>query len=332
MRGLVLGKFLPYHEGHAHLIREARRQVEDLVVLVCSLPSDAIPGGERFQWVRRAHPDCRVAHVTDVVPQTPDEHEEFWSIWAALIARYAGRIDRVFTSESYGDELGRRIGASHICVDVGRRRVAVSGTAIRRDPAGNWRFITEDVRAYLTRRVAIVGPESSGKTTLARYLADEFNTNWVPEYGREYCVDRDARGLSHDDFEAIAWGQATTEDACARAAGPVMVCDTELHTTCTWSDLILGERRAWLTEAARARNYSAIIFLDGDLPWVDDGTRVLSLRRTEHVLLLKRELAAAGRSWHFISGSPDQRFLQAATVIRALLAPASAVSMDARAI
>lgn len=322
MRGLVLGKFLPYHLGHAHLIREAQRQCDELVVLVCSLPDDLIPGGERHQWVRRAHPDCTVVHVTDVVPQSPEESPDFWPLWTALIARHAGRIDRVFTSEDYGDELGRRIGAEHRCVDRERRVVPVSGSALRADPATNWRFVPREVRPWLVRRVALLGPESSGKTTLAARLAERFATQWVPEYGREYCETRDARTLKHGDFEAIVWGQASLEDAMAAEAGPVLICDTELHTTCTWSEMILGECRPWLVAAARARRYDAILLLAPDVPWIADGTRVLELERVRHHHLIERELRGAGRAWQAIRGSFAARERTAIEVVERALDPA----------
>ena len=67
-RGLVLGKFLPYHAGHAHLIRTARAQVDELIVLVCSIEREPIPGALRYRWVRASHLDCQVVHVADEVP------------------------------------------------------------------------------------------------------------------------------------------------------------------------------------------------------------------------------------------------------------------------
>src|SRR5690606_33017292 len=103
--GLVLGKFLPPHRGHQFLIDFARRYAERLTVLVCTLERDPIPGHLRFEWVRRMCPDesIRVVHVTDDVPQTPEEHPDFWSIWRDLIQRYApGRLDYFFASEDYG--------------------------------------------------------------------------------------------------------------------------------------------------------------------------------------------------------------------------------------
>src|SRR5690242_304352 len=127
-RGLVLGKFLPYHAGHAHLIRTARAAVDELTVLVCSIAREPIDGPVRHRWVATAHPDCRVLHVDEEVPQAPEEHPDFWPIWTDLICRYAGEVDAVFTSEEYGDELARRLGARHVCVDRERTLYPVSGT------------------------------------------------------------------------------------------------------------------------------------------------------------------------------------------------------------
>lgn len=318
MRGLVLGKFLPYHEGHAHLIRTARASVDELTVLVCSIAREPIPGGLRFQWVRESHPDCRVVHVSEELPQEPSEHADFWAIWTDVITRYAGRVDVVFTSEDYGDELARCLGANHVCVDRGRRTVPVSGTAIRAEPHRHWEYVPRVVRSHLALRVAIVGTESTGKTTLAQRLAERFETVWVPEFGREYCADRDARLLGESDFEAIAWGQAMAEDGHVARSNGVLICDTELHTTCTWSELIIGRCPPWIRTAAAARRYDLILFLGHDSPWVNDGTRVLELRRVEHTRLLESELRAAGRTWTTLTGTFAEREADAFRMVQAL--------------
>ena len=318
-RGLVLGKFLPYHTGHAHLIRSARACVDELVVLVCSIRREPIPGATRYAWVRDAHPDCRVIHVAEEVPQAPEEDPEFWRIWTDLIARHAGRVDRVFTSETYGDELAHRLGAVHTCVDPDRRVVPVSGTAIRAAPLRHWQYIPANVRPFYAVRVALLGTESTGKTTLAQRLAERFDTAWVREYGREYCDTRPAMSLTLPDFEAIAWAQATIEDDAAADANRVLICDTELHTTATWSDLTIGTRPAWLTAAARARRYDLVLLLEHDLPWVDDGTRVLRDRRPEHTQRIRDELDAAGRRYITLSGSYAERAREAVGLVSALL-------------
>jgi HTH-type transcriptional regulator, transcriptional repressor of NAD biosynthesis genes len=321
VRGLVLGKFLPYHAGHAHLIRAARAQVDELVVLVCSLEREPIPGAFRFGWVRDSHPDCHVVHVTDDVPQTPDEDPAFWPIWKALIARHAGNVDVVFTSEPYGDELARHLGARHIAVDPARLTVPISGSEIRAHPLRSWEYIPRVVRPYFAKRVVLLGTESTGKTTLSAWLAKRFETAWVGEYGRPYCEERPALTLQLPDFEAIAWGQATWEDEAALDANRVLICDTDLHTTATWSDLTVHDRPAWLTAAARARHYDLmLLLLDEGTPWVDDGLRVLSGRRAEHTQRLRDELHAAGRLYHELGGDFAQRQRDAERLVASLLA------------
>jgi HTH-type transcriptional regulator, transcriptional repressor of NAD biosynthesis genes len=318
-RGLVLGKFLPYHAGHAHLIRAARAQVDELVVLVCSIEREPIPGALRFRWVRDSHPDCRVVHVAEEVPQAPEDDPEFWAIWTDLIARHAGDIDVVFTSEDYGDELARRIGARHVCVDRQRLTVAASGRAVRAEPFRHWDLIPPKVRPYHALRVALLGTESTGKTTLAERLAKRFGTVMVEEFGRPYCETRPAMSLEPVDFEVIAWAQAVLEDEAAEDANCVLICDTELHTTATWSDLVVGSRPEWLTAAARARHYDLVLLLGDDVPWIADGTRVLQDRRAEHTRRLREELDAAGRHYVFLSGEFSERGREAERLVAALL-------------
>jgi len=318
-RGLVLGKFLPYHAGHAHLIRTARSQVDVLTVLVCSIDREPIPGATRVAWVAESHPDCRVVHVAEEVPQTPDEHPEFWPIWTDIVRRHAGAIDVVFTSEDYGDELARRLGARHVCVDPTRTAYPVSGTDIRRDPLGHWDYIPPVVRPSYVHRVAILGTESTGKTTLAQQLADAFGTTWVPEYGRAYCEGRDTRELTSDDFDAIGRGQIVAEESAARSANRVLICDTDVRTTATWSDIILGTRSAWLSRAAAADEYSHALLLHADVPWVNDGMRVLRDERARHTDLLERELRATRQPFTRIRGPFEQRFRQAATLVDTVL-------------
>jgi HTH-type transcriptional regulator, transcriptional repressor of NAD biosynthesis genes len=318
-RGLVLGKFLPYHAGHAHLIRAARAQVDELVVLVCSLEREPIPGALRFRWVRDSHPDCRVVHVAEEVPQAPEDDLEFWPIWTDLIARHAGDVDVVFTSEDYGDELARRIGARHVCVDRERLTVAASGRAVRAEPLRHWDLIPPKVRPYHALRVALLGTESTGKTTLAERLAKRFGTVMVEEFGRPYCETRPAMSLEPVDFEVIAWAQAVLEDEAAEDANCVLICDTELHTTATWSDLVVGSRPDWLTAAARARHYDLVLLLGDDVPWIADGTRVLQDRRAEHTRRLREELDAAGRHYVVLSGEFSERGREAERLVAALL-------------
>jgi AAA domain-containing protein len=111
----------------------------------------------------------------------------------------------------------------------------VSGTAVHTAPARHWHHVARVVRAGLTRRICVVGAESTGTTTLARALADHYGTVWVPEYGRDFAEAKLAADGSYrwstDEFTEIATGQQSREDLAVRAARPLPFCDTDALAT-----------------------------------------------------------------------------------------------------
>src|SRR5688572_21020032 len=101
--GLVLGKFMPPHEGHLHLVEFARAYCDELTVVVGTLEREPIPGHLRFEWMRElASPFANVVHLTDELPQDPSEHHEFWALWQSALKRiHPAPLDYVFASEPY---------------------------------------------------------------------------------------------------------------------------------------------------------------------------------------------------------------------------------------
>src|SRR4051812_43153596 len=183
--GMLLGKFMPPHLGHVYLGEFASRHVDRLSIVVCSLAAEPIPGELRFRWMRELFPFDDVIHLTDELPQQPSEHPRFWDLWrAALLRVLPGRPDRVFASEDYGKRLAEELGGVFVPVDKARTAVPTSGTSVRNDPMASWDYLPRCVRPYFVKRVCVFGPESTGKSTLARRLADHFGTAWVPEYAR----------------------------------------------------------------------------------------------------------------------------------------------------
>jgi NadR type nicotinamide-nucleotide adenylyltransferase len=317
--GMILGKFLPPHRGHQYLIDFAREKVDHLTVMVCSIEREPIPGRLRFEWMRELYPDLNVVHVTDENPQEPGEHPQFWDIWIESIRRFIPEgPDLVFTSEEYGDELAHRLGSRHVLVDIDRSVVPISATKIRENPFDNWQYIPECVRPYFVKRVAIVGPESTGKTTLSANLAERFQTAWVPEFARDYLEEKypqESLTISVDDIEDIARGQAKSEDQLARKANKVLVCDTDLITTTVWSEHFLGYCPDWVKQAAEARNYDLYLLTDIDVPWVAEPQRVGDHLRADFLRRLRHELDSRKRAYTLISGSYEDRLVKAAQTI-----------------
>jgi NadR type nicotinamide-nucleotide adenylyltransferase len=318
---MLLGKFMPPHLGHLYLGEFAHRYVDELTIVVCSIPGEPIPGGLRFDWMRELFPFDRVVHLTDDLPQDPKDHPGFWPLWRASLNRVLpAPVDYVFASEAYGLRLARELGAEFVPVDVSRSAVPVSGTAVRTDPVGFWDFIPRCVRPYFLRRVCVFGPESTGKTTLARRLAAHFGTVMVPEYARALLESQGGR-IASDDILRIARGQRASEDALARNARGLLVCDTDLLTTLIWSDALFGSCPEWVQREADRRTYDRYLLLDVDVKWVPDPVRYLPDDRAAFFDRCRRALDQRGRPYVVLSGDWEQRFAAAVAAVEPLLRP-----------
>ena len=250
--GLIIGKFMPPHAGHQYLVEIALAQVERLTLILFSKTAEPIPGGLRLAWLRELFPDVELLHLTDEGP-VDFASPAAWDFWIGAIRRaYPAERgpDLVFSSEPYGPELARRLGAGHVAVDPDRGRVPISGSQIRARPLAHWRFIPPPVRPYFVRRVVILGAESTWKTTLAQALAAQFATAWVPEYAREYLAGRPDR-LSGRHAAHRPRADAL-EDRPARAANRVLICDTNLLATLLWWERYWGGRPAEIASSTRA--------------------------------------------------------------------------------
>ena len=318
--GMLLGKFLPPHLGHVYLVEFARHFVDQLTVVVCSLRREPIPGELRYDWMRELFPFDHVVHLTEELPQEPSEHPDFWALWQRALQRVLPcRPDHVFASEPYGRPLAETLGGSFVPVDVARVIVTCSGTAIRTDPMANWEFLPRCVRPYFLRRVCVFGPESTGKTTLARRLAKHFSTVTVPEYARTLIEMQQGR-IAAPDMLLIARGQTASEEALARNAHRLLICDTDARSTCIWSAVLFGTCSEALRALADTRRCDLYLLLDVDVPWVADVARYLPENRRDFFNRCESELRAAGLPYLVIRGDWDQRFEQARHAVADVLA------------
>jgi HTH-type transcriptional repressor of NAD biosynthesis genes len=321
IHGLVLGKFLPPHAGHVYLVEAALRRCDRLSVVVGTLAREPIPGRQRFEWMKELFPSANVVWLTDENPQFPEEHEEFWAIWRESLLRVLPRPpDVVFASEAYGQPLAEALGARFLPVDVARDAIPVSGTAIRRDPWSQWRWLPRPVRPHFLCRISIFGPESSGKTTLARALAEHFGTIAVPEYARTH-LEYAGESMQVADFVDIGCGQAASEDALAYEADRRLFCDTDPLLTVAWSEALAGACDSGLRAMAEKRRYDLTLLLEPDLPWVADPYRYLPGGSQGFHARCVELLEQTGRDFVRISGSGEARWRAAVAAVAEIRAP-----------
>ncbi len=170
-------------------------------------------------------------------------------------------------------------------------------------------------------RVVIVGAESTGKTTLALALAEHYKTTWVPEFGRLYTEARSPRGelWRSDEFTFIAAEQVRMEDALARIANRVLICDTDALATAIWHERYLGAPSAEVLAIAAGRCYDLYILTDVDTPFVPDDIRDGESIRVWMHRRFADELARLGVPVAFVSGSHEERLAAAITRIDVIL-------------
>ena len=122
------------------------------------------------------------------------------------------------------------------------------------------------------KRILILGPESTGKSTLAADLAAYFKEPWVPEFAREYLQNLE-RAYAFEDLSTIAKAQIELEDNALSEARELLFCDTDLRVIHIWSKHKYGKTDAWILEEIKQRSYDLIFLTYFDFPWEEDPLR-----------------------------------------------------------
>lgn len=314
--GVTIGKFYPFHKGHALLISEAAKRCEHLVVICSGRESEVVNMEIRARWIREVFSTTHVEVLT-----TPDNLPEAPQPWATrTLEVLAPRCpDVALTAEAYGDAWAKHMGCVHVRLDT---RVT-SGTELRADLGRCWEMLTPPAKAHFCKRVAVIGVESSGTTTLAQSLAEHYRTAWVPEYGRFYWEGRRYTG---DDWETpeflrIARGQHQMEDDLARRSNRVLICDTDALATHVWHRRYVGTFSDATAAIANERSYALYILTTPDFGFVQDGTREGEAIRDEMHGWMQSELEQRSDRSPFliVTGGKEERLATAVKAIDKLL-------------
>lgn len=326
--GLVLGKFYPPHLGHLFLIDSALKQCETVHVMVCTLERETIPGTIRYNWIKNHYKNkknVKVIHCDKELPQYPSDCEtefEFYNqYWVPTVYSHIDQLDAVFTSEDYGDEFASWLNIEHVLVDKQRTTFPVSGTKIRTKPLYNWDFIPDAEKSYFTKKIAILGPESVGKSTLAKKLAKHFKSDYAEEFGRIYTEKYGTDNLKLSDFKKIAKTQYKMNMGSSKNPTKYLFCDTEAITTKVFADLYIGEKHIpEIEDIINKQKFDLYIVLDIDVSWVDDGTRDFPTKRQYHLKKILEELNSRGLNYVLISceGDYNLRTMRAISEVKKL--------------
>lgn len=164
------------------------------------------------------------------------------------------------------------------------------------------------------KKIAIVGPESTGKSTLSAQLAAHYKTIWVPEYAREYC-EKLTEPCSWQDEINMFKGQLELENRLLPQANALLICDTTFITVKIWSDHVFGKSPQEVLDELPKHPYDFYLLMNIDLPWEDDPLRDFPNQRKHFMGIWHAELKALHAHYVVISGSKQARFQNAVQAI-----------------
>jgi NadR type nicotinamide-nucleotide adenylyltransferase len=322
--GVVIGKFLPFHRGHALLLEAAMAQCEETVAIVCDAGWHDTGAALRASWIAESFPSVRTLTLDQDTLSLADDDSQGWA--RATLDALGRSPDVVFTSEDYGPRYASFMGAAHVMVDRERRTVPISSTEIRADPLAHLDSLDPQVRAYYVPRVCVLGAESTGKTTLAADLAHHYGVEPVREFGRFYteAMPEPSRYRWQTiDFQIIAQVQARVEDDAARWAKPPLICDTNPFVTAVFHEAYLGVPAPQLAATASKRRYDLFIVCDLTTPFEQDhtGLRQDGARREWMHHRFCEYVESQQAPALYVTGAPDERRDQAIQAISALMTP-----------
>lgn len=170
------------------------------------------------------------------------------------------------------------------------------------------------------KKIVVIGPESTGKSTLSEALAKELNTLWVPEYARTYLEQLD-RPYEEGDMLPIAMGQLAQEDKAAAQANKLLICDTDLYVMKVWSEHSFSHCDRYIMEQIAARKYDLYLLTDIDFEWTPDPLREHPTPGMRYYFYHQyRDIVQnSGVPWQNISGTHETRLADALAAIRSCI-------------
>lgn len=169
------------------------------------------------------------------------------------------------------------------------------------------------------KKIVIIGPESTGKSTLSSMLSEVLHTVWVPEFAREY-LEGLGRDYNYNDLEAIAKGQLALEKKRYAQANNYLICDTDLQVIKVWSEHKYGKCADYILQNIAATTHDLYLLTDIDMPWVFDPLREHPDENMRRYFfdIYKDIVANSGSQWQLVSGNERQRLEMALTAINQL--------------
>ena len=330
--GMYGGCFNPLHLGHVNDIIMASNMCEKLyVILSYSNNPNEIPHQEIFMCLKNITADLSNIQVLELFDDSYNKENYDWVKGAINIKNLIGKkIDVVFSGDDYqGKNIWERLYPESIVHYFSREEINISSTQIRENPLYYYDYLPSCVRPYYNKKVVIVGTESCGKSTLVQNLAKAYNTSYVTEQGRDVCFE--AGGIDNmqpKHYFEILFRHKKEESDKQKLANKVLFIDTDALITLYYYQLAFQENSNYdlafnqLVQAiTKLNDYDLYIFLEPDVPWIQDGTRTYGedIVRIENNNKLKGLFDKAGINYEIVNGDYQERYVKSKRLVNNLI-------------
>lgn len=322
-KAFVFGKFFPFHKGHEAMINFALNKCDFLTVLVCCSDKENIPEKIRSSWIDKAFENEKKVEVRTFnyleseLPNTSETSESVSKIWADIFKKLFPDYSLLITSEEYGNFVAYFMNIQHIAFDIPKKHFPVSATAVRKDVFANWKYLPDCVKPDFAIKIVILGTESTGKTTLTEKLAKHFNCSLVLEAAREIIAN--SNNFSFDDLYLVAAEHAKRIDKIILADNPLVIIDTDIHTTKSYSRFTFEKELEISVDIYNSNRANIYLYLNNDVEYLQDGTRLSEAERNLLDLSHRQVLTDHNIEIIEIKGDWNERFEKAVEQINKLI-------------
>lgn len=323
IKGFVFGKFYPFHKGHEGLIQFALSKCDQLAVLICCSDLEKINGDIRKSWIENTFPNH--PNITFIIynyseqdlPNTSESSLYVSEKWSAVFKELLPDYQLIVTSEPYGKYVANFMKIANIDFDIARICYPISGSLLRKNIFDYWDYLPPSVKKHFTVKVAVLGTESTGKSSISKALSHYFNGSLVEEAARDIIPN--SKQFSTADLYRVISEQTKSIEHSAEHGKPLLVMDTDIHITLSYGRYKLKEELTINEQEYLQHKAHLYLYLTNDFAFEQDGTRLEEEDRNLLDASHRRILKEKNIPYKEISGDWNARLQQCIHTIQEYL-------------